>query len=136
MRIATFNVNGITGRLPRLLEWLAETQPDIVCLQELKAPQERFPRAEIELAGYGAIWHGQKAWNGAAILAKGAAPIETRRGLAGDPDDVQSRYIEAAAGGLVVGCQPRQRGFLGRRPPRSSQGHIIRLSYRLGSSPA
>jgi exodeoxyribonuclease-3 len=104
VRIATFNVNGINGRLPRLLEWLAETQPDIACLQELKAPQERFPRAELELAGYGAVWHGQKSWNGVAILARGAEPIETRRGLAGDPEDLQSRYIEAAVGGLVVGC--------------------------------
>jgi exodeoxyribonuclease-3 len=104
VRIATFNVNGVNGRLPRLLEWLAETQPEIACLQELKAPQERFPRAEIEKAGYGAIWHGQKSWNGVAILARGAEPVETRRGLPGDPDDVQSRYIEAAVGGLIVGC--------------------------------
>jgi exodeoxyribonuclease III len=104
MRIATYNVNGINGRLPRLLEWLAETQPDVACLQELKAPQERFPLAEIKAAGYGAIWHGQKSWNGVAILARGAAPIETRKGLPGDPDDVQSRYIEAAIGGLIVGC--------------------------------
>ena len=104
MRIATFNVNGVNGRLPRLLEWLEDTQPDIVCLQELKAPQERFPQADIERAGYGAIWHGQKSWNGVAILARDAEPIETRRGLPGDPDDVQSRYIEAAVKGLVVGC--------------------------------
>jgi exodeoxyribonuclease-3 len=104
VRIATFNVNGINGRLPRLLEWLAETQPDIVCLQELKAPQDRFPFAAIQQAGYGAIWHGQKSWNGVAILARGAAPIETRKGLPGDPDDVQSRYIEAAVSGLIVGC--------------------------------
>lgn len=104
MRIAAFNVNGINGRLPRLLEWLGETQPDIVCLQELKAPQEKFPRTDLEKAGYGAIWQGQKSWNGVAILAKGAEPIETRRGLPGDPDDVRSRYIEAAVGGLIVGC--------------------------------
>jgi len=104
MRIATFNVNGINGRLPRLLEWLFETGPDVVCLQELKAPQERFPLAAVEKAGYGAIWHGQKAWNGVAILGRGVTPIETRRGLEGDPDDVQSRYIEAAVKGLVVGC--------------------------------
>ena len=104
MRIATFNVNGINGRLPRLLEWLSETRPDVVCLQELKAPEERFPLGEIEDAGYGAIWHGQKSWNGVAILARGATPIETRRGLAGDPEDVQSRYIEAAVDGLVIGC--------------------------------
>jgi exodeoxyribonuclease-3 len=104
VRIATFNVNGVNGRLPRLLEWLAETQPDVACLQELKAPQDRFPEAEIAKAGYGAIWHGQKSWNGVAILARGADPIETHRGLPGDPDDVQSRYIEAAIDGLVVGC--------------------------------
>ena len=104
MRIATFNVNGVNGRLPRLLEWLEETRPDIACLQELKAPQERFPRSEIAKAGYGAIWHGQKSWNGVAILARDAEPIETLRGLPGDPDDVQSRYIEAAVGGVIVGC--------------------------------
>jgi exodeoxyribonuclease-3 len=104
MRIATFNVNGINGRLPRLLEWLDETRPDVACLQELKAPQEKFPRAELEKAGYGAIWHGQKSWNGVAILAKDAVPVETRKGLPGDPDDVQSRYIEAAVDGLIVGC--------------------------------
>lgn len=104
VRIATFNVNGINGRLPRLLEWLDETRPDVVCLQELKAPQEKFPRADLEAAGYGAIWHGQKSWNGVAILARGGEPIETCRGLPGDPDDVQSRYIEAAVNGLIVGC--------------------------------
>jgi exodeoxyribonuclease-3 len=104
MRIAIFNVNGVNGRLPRLLEWLEETKPDIACLQELKAPQEKFPKAEIEKAGYGAIWHGQKSWNGVAILARGSEPVETHRGLPGDPDDVQSRYIEAAVGELIVGC--------------------------------
>jgi exodeoxyribonuclease-3 len=85
MKIATYNVNGVNGRLPVLLRWLREDKPDIVCLQELKAPQERFPRADIERAGYGAIWHGQKSWNGVAILAKGKDPVETRRGLPGDP---------------------------------------------------
>jgi exodeoxyribonuclease-3 len=104
VRIATYNVNGVNGRLPRLLEWLAERAPDIACLQELKAPQDGFPRTEIEKAGYGAIWHGQKSWNGVAILARGCEPIETHRGLPGDPGDVQSRYIEAAVKGLVVGC--------------------------------
>ena len=105
LRVATFNVNGINGRLPRLLEWLEETQPDIVCLQELKAPQERFPRTELEQAGYGAIWHGQKSWNGVAILARGEArPVETRRGLPGDPQDLHSRYIEATVGGITLGC--------------------------------
>ncbi len=103
MKIATYNVNGVNGRLPVLLRWLGAASPDIVCLQELKAPQERFPRQEIEKAGYGAIWHGQKAWNGVAILAKGAVPVERRRALPGDPDDLHSRYIEAEVGGLIVG---------------------------------
>jgi exodeoxyribonuclease-3 len=104
VRIATFNVNGINGRLPLLLRWLAEAAPDVVCLQELKALQERFPAAAIRDAGYGAIWHGQKSWNGVAILARGAEPTETGRGLPGDPDDAQSRYIEAAVAGVIVGC--------------------------------
>ena len=103
MKIATFNVNGINGRLANVLAWLEETAPDVVCLQELKAPQEKFPIAAIEAAGYGAIWHGQKSWNGVAILARGTEPVETRRGLPGDPEDVQSRYIEAAVNGVIVG---------------------------------
>ena len=103
MRIATFNVNGVNGRLPALLAWLAETRPDVVCLQELKAPQERFPEAALDAAGYGAIWHGQKSWNGVAILARGSTPVETHRGLPGDPADSQSRYIEAAVGGVLIG---------------------------------
>ena len=104
MKIATFNVNGINGRLPVLLRWLAEAEPDVVCLQELKAADEKFPEAAIREAGYGAIWHGQKSWNGVAILARGAEPIETRRGLPGDPDDTHSRYIEAAVNGVLIGC--------------------------------
>jgi exodeoxyribonuclease III len=104
MKIATFNVNGVNGRLPVLLRWLAEAKPDIVCLQELKAPQEKFPEAAIRQAGYGAIWQGQKSWNGVAVLARGVEPIETNRGLPGDPDDTHSRYIEAAIDGLLVGC--------------------------------
>lgn len=104
MRLATYNVNGINGRLPVLLEWLSTTAPNIVCLQELKAPDERFPEKAIADAGYGAIWHGQKSWNGVAILARDCQPIETRRGLPGDPDDNHSRYIEAAVNGLLVGC--------------------------------
>ena len=104
MRIVTFNVNGVNGRLALLLEWLEQTAPDIVCLQELKAPQEKFPARAIEKAGYGAIWHGQARWNGVAILARGCDPIETVRGLAGDPEDSQSRYIEAAIKGVLVGC--------------------------------
>ena len=104
MKIATFNVNGVNGRLDLLLEWLEEARPDVVCLQELKAPQERFPAAAIDRAGYGAVWHGQKSWNGVAILARDADPIETRRGLAGDPEDSHSRYIEAAVRGVLVAC--------------------------------
>ena len=104
MRIVTFNVNGVNGRLPSLLRWLGEAQPDIVCLQELKAPHENFPEQSIRDAGYGVIWHGQKSWNGVAILARGAQPVETQRGLPGDPDDVHSRYIEAMVHGVRVGC--------------------------------
>jgi exodeoxyribonuclease-3 len=104
MRIATFNVNGINGRLPVLLRWLAEARPEVACLQELKAPQERFPHEAIRAAGYHAIWHGQKSWNGVAILARAGEPVESARGLPGDPEDVQSRYIEATVGGVRVGC--------------------------------
>jgi exodeoxyribonuclease III len=102
MRIATYNVNGVNGRLPVLLRWLDETQPDIVCLQELKAPDERFPVTAIREAGYEAIWHGQKSWNGVAILSRTGTPVETRRGLPGDPDDQHSRYVEAAVNGILV----------------------------------
>ncbi|MBY5759085.1 exodeoxyribonuclease III [Rhizobium leguminosarum] len=104
MQIATYNVNGINGRLDILLRWLKEDVPDVVCLQELKTDDARFPRKEIERAGYGAIWHGQRSWNGVAILAKGKTPILTRRGLPGDPDDTHSRYIEAAVNGILIGC--------------------------------
>lgn len=103
MRIATYNVNGVNGRLPVLLRWLEETQPDIVCLQELKAPQEKFPEQAIIDAGYNAIWHGQKSWNGVAILAKGLEIKEIRRVLPGDPEDLHSRYIEAEVGGITIG---------------------------------
>src|SRR4051794_11830950 len=96
MRIATYNVNGINGRLANLLGWLEEAAPDIVCLQELKAPDDKFPAAALRAADYGAVWHGQKSWNGVAILARGAEPVEPRRGLPGDPDDTHSCYIEAA----------------------------------------
>ena len=104
MRIATYNVNGINGRLPNLLAWLKETAPHVVCLQELKAPDEKFPEGAIRAAGYGAIWHGQKSWNGVAILARGTGPVEIRRGLPDEPSDAQSRYIEATVDALVVGC--------------------------------
>lgn len=104
MKIATYNVNGINGRLPVLLRWLEEAKPDVVCLQELKASNDKFPLKSIQDAGYGAIWHGQKSWNGVAILARGADPLETRRGLPGDPDDTHSRYLEAAVEGILIGC--------------------------------
>ncbi|MDB5539060.1 MAG: exodeoxyribonuclease [Devosia sp.] len=104
MRIATYNVNGVNGRLPVLLRWLEATSPDIVCMQELKTSDEKFPLSAIEAAGYGAVWHGQKSYNGVAILARGEQPSETRRGLPGDPDDTHSRYLEATAHGLLVGC--------------------------------
>jgi exodeoxyribonuclease III len=104
MKIATYNVNGVNGRLPVLLRWLEETGPDIACLQELKAPQEKYPEAAIRAAGYESVWHGQKSWNGVAILSRGAKPVERRRVLPGDPEDLHSRYIEAAIGDLTVGC--------------------------------
>ena len=104
MRIATYNVNGVNGRLPVLLRWLKQARPDIVCLQELKAPQERFPESAIREAGYSAIWRGQKSWNGVAILSRGAPPIERGHTLPGDPEDLHSRYIEADVGNLIVGC--------------------------------
>jgi exodeoxyribonuclease-3 len=104
VKIATYNVNGVNGRLEVLLRWLREAQPDIVCLQELKAPQEKFPQAALRQLGYNAVWHGQKSWNGVAILARESLPVETRRGLPGDPDDIHSRYIEAKIGALAIGC--------------------------------
>jgi exodeoxyribonuclease-3 len=104
VRIATFNVNGVNGRLPALLRWLDNASPDVVCLQELKAPQDRFPEAELTAAGYSAVWRGQKSWNGVAILARGDHPIEVQRGLPGDSDDVQSRYLEAAVRGHLIAC--------------------------------
>ncbi len=104
MKIATYNVNGINARLPVVLRWLQQFEPDVVCLQELKAPQEKFPADAIEQAGYGAIWHGQKSWNGVAILARGQQPEEIGRVLPGDPEDLHSRYIEAMIDGLRIGC--------------------------------
>jgi exodeoxyribonuclease-3 len=103
MKIATYNVNGINGRLPVLLRWLEEAQPDVVCLQELKAPQDKFPEKPIRDLGYDAIWQGQKSWNGVAILSRLGEIQETRRGLPGDPDDTHSRYIEAAVNGILIG---------------------------------
>ena len=105
MKIATYNVNGVNGRLPVLLRWLDEAQPDIVCLQELKAPQENFPEAAINEAGYNALWHGQKQWNGVAILTKAGLKVEeVGRALPGDPEDVQSRYLEAMVEGILICC--------------------------------
>ncbi|MBV8575985.1 MAG: exodeoxyribonuclease III [Acetobacteraceae bacterium] len=104
LKIATFNINNINRRLPNLLAWLAAAEPDVVCLQELKATDAAFPAAAIEAAGYRALWQGQPHWNGVAILAKRADPVLTRRRLPGDPGDAQSRYIEAAVDGVLIGC--------------------------------
>ena len=104
MKIATFNVNGIKTRLPNLLEWLAREQPDVACLQELKALDAAFPHEAIASAGYRALWHGQRSWNGVAILARGVQPVEIRRGLPGDDSDEHARYLEAAVDGVVVAC--------------------------------
>jgi len=104
MKIATYNVNGVNGRLPVLLRWLEEAKPDIVCLQELKAPNEKFPEQALLDLGYHAIWHGQKSWNGVAILSRNSNIQELRRTLPGDPEDSHSRYIEAFIDGLVICC--------------------------------
>ena len=104
MRIATFNVNGVNARLAALLRWLEESEPDVACLQELKMPAERFPADALRATGYAALWHGQKSWNGVAILSRGSAPVERRRVLPGDAEDLNSRYIEAVVGDIVVCC--------------------------------
>ena len=104
MRIATFNVNSVNARLPNLLRWLDESKPDVVCLQELKAPPEKFPEQQIRDAGYGVIWHGQKSYNGVAILSRGSEPKEVCRALPGDSQDTHSRYIEAQVADVTVGC--------------------------------
>jgi exodeoxyribonuclease III len=104
MKIASYNINGINGRLARLLEWLSAEQPDVVCLQELKAAHHLFPVAALRDAGYGAVWKGQKASHGVAILARGQAPVLTRSALPGDPSDEQARYVEAAVSGVLIGC--------------------------------
>src|ERR1700752_850675 len=104
MKIATFNINNINRRLDMLLAWLAAAEPDIVCLQELKAADRQFPLTAIEAAGYGAVWRGQSTWNGVAILARCSAPVVTRTELPGDASDTQSRYIEAAVNGIIIGC--------------------------------
>ena len=102
MKIATFNINNVNKRLPNLLDWLGEAQPDVVCLQELKADDRAFPELAIRAAGYEAVWQGQRTWNGVAILARGAKPVLTRRSLPGDPTDGQARYIEAAVDGVLI----------------------------------
>ena len=102
MRIATFNINGIKARLPRLLEWLGETRPTVACLQEIKTADDGFPADEFAKIGYEAIWHGQKGFNGVAILADGAVPVERQRGLPGDENDDQARYLEAEVNGVRV----------------------------------
>src|SRR3954469_3240278 len=102
MKIAMFNVNGINGRLERLLEWLHETSPDIACLQELKTVNAKFPGAALRRAGYRAVWTGEKARNGVAILAKNGEPVLTRTALPGDPSDQECRYVEAAVEGVLI----------------------------------
>jgi exodeoxyribonuclease-3 len=104
VKIATFNINNINLRLPNLLQWLKAAKPDVVCLQELKAVDKAFPKAAIARAGYRAVWRGQKTWNGVAILSRGTEPIVTRTTLPSDLDDTQSRYLEAAVDGVLIGC--------------------------------
>lgn len=104
MKIATYNINGVNGHLAVLLKWLAESNPDVVCLQELKAPNEKFPIDEIRNAGYDAIWHGQSRWNGVAILSKGYEIKEVGRNLPGEDEDDQSRYLEAMVNDILICC--------------------------------
>jgi len=105
MKIATFNINSIRNRLPRLLAWLATAEPDVVCLQELRIHHDEFPEDALRAAGYGAIWQGQSTrYNGVAILARDVTPIEVRRGLPGGGVDLEARYVEAAVDGVLVGC--------------------------------
>jgi exodeoxyribonuclease-3 len=104
MKIATYNINNVNRRLANLLAWLKRARPDVVCLQELKAAQKAFPEADLRAAGYHAVWRGQKTWNGVAILGRRVTPVLTRDSLPGDPADQQSRYIEAAVDGVLVGC--------------------------------
>lgn len=104
IKVASFNINGIKARLPRLLEWLEETRPSVACLQEIKTQDEGFPAADFEKLGYKAVWHGQKGFNGVAILADGEQPEEIQRGLEGEPEDEHSRYIEAQVFGIRVAC--------------------------------
>ena len=124
MKIATYNINGINRRLPNLLRWLGQAAPDVVCLQELKATDADFPADAIRDAGYGAVWRGQASWNGVAILARNAEPVLTRKTLPGDPADLQSRYVEAAVEGVLIGCLylPNGNPQPGRSSPTSWPG--------------
>ncbi|MFT4062888.1 MAG: exodeoxyribonuclease III [Edaphocola sp.] len=124
MKIATYNVNGVNGHLNVLCQWLQETQPDVVCLQELKAPQEKFPEAAIAEAGYTGIWKGQKSWNGIAILARGLEVVERRRALPGDTEDEQSRFLEAVVGGVTVMCL-----YLPNGNPRPGPKYDYKLAW-------
>jgi exodeoxyribonuclease-3 len=124
VKIATYNVNGVNGRLPRLLEWLAETAPDVVCLQELKTDDSKFPAAAMEKAGYGAVWHGQPSHHGVAVLAKGATPLERRRGLPGDETDKSSRYLETEVSDLVIASI-----YLPNGNPRPSRNFDYKLAW-------
>jgi len=123
MRIATYNVNGVNGRLPVLLRWLKETQPDIVCLQELKAPNDKFPEQALNAAGYYATWHGQKSWNGVAVLSRVNDMHELGRILPGDKEDLHSRYLEVVTQGILVACL-----YL----PNGNPAPGIKLEYKLG----
>ena len=127
MKVATFNVNGITSRLPRVLEWLEEARPDIACLQELKTSDETFPRLEIEAAGYQAVWHGQKGFNGVALLSKLPFDDITPR-LAGDPDDVQARYLEACVS-LPSGVLRLLNIYLPNGNPPGSEKYVYKLAW-------
>jgi len=118
----------VNGRLPVLLQWLAQAKPDVVCLQERKAPDEKFALGETEKAGYGAAWIGQKGWNGVAMLTRRADPIVTRRGLLGEPDDQQSRYLEAAVQGVLIGCLYLPNG---NQAPGSKFDYKLRWLQRL-----
>jgi exodeoxyribonuclease-3 len=102
LKVATFNINNVNRRLPNLLRWLRSAKPDVVCLQELKSLDADFPIDAIKKAGYGAVWRGQKTWNGVAVLARKTDPVLIRTELPGDPRDTQARYIEAAVGGIIV----------------------------------
>ena len=124
MKIATFNINNVNRRLPNLLAWLHQAQPDVACLQELKAANAAFPAAALRDAGYGAVWQGQKSWNGVAILARDADPVLTRTALPGDPTDTQSRYIEAAVQGVLIGCL-----YLPNGNPQPGPKFIYKLAW-------